>query len=454
MLSIDDIGKDVEDLKIEEIKYDDIEILHYNVFTSNISYLNFMFYGRCIKEEDIPYFSLIGNLLGKVDTKNYDYKELSNEILINTGDLFFKNQVYSNDKDTTKFYPFIESHIKVMNDKIGKSLDLLSEIIKNSLFEDSKRIREIIRELISRIEMNLMQAGHQVANSRLTSYFSPVASYLQKISGYDYYEFLKNIEKNYDSEFENIKSKLYEIQKTVFNKNNLTIAITGEVKELELLKENMNKVTNVLCNDKLDSYEYKFTKEQKNEGLMTSANVQYVAKGYNYKELGYDYSGSMLVLKTILGYDYLWNNVRVKGGAYGAMSNISREGSFIFVSYRDPNLVNTLNAYDGACDYLEKFDISDREMTKYIIGTISNLESPLMPYYKGIKAVSMYIRNITKEDREKERVEVLNTKVEDIKGYAEVVRNTMSQDYLAVVGNEKEIKENKDIFKNLINVLK
>ena len=341
-----------------------------------------------------------------------------------------------------------------MNDKIGKSLDLLSEIIKNSLFEDSKRIREIIRELISRIEMNLMQAGHQVANSRLTSYFSPVASYLQKISGYDYYEFLKNIEKNYDSEFENIKSKLYEIQKTVFNKNNLTIAITGEVKELELLKENMNKVTNVLCNDKLDSYEYKFTKEQKNEGLMTSANVQYVAKGYNYKELGYDYSGSMLVLKTILGYDYLWNNVRVKGGAYGAMSNISREGSFIFVSYRDPNLVNTLNAYDGACDYLEKFDISDREMTKYIIGTISNLESPLMPYYKGIKAVSMYIRNITKEDREKERVEVLNTKVEDIKGYAEVVRNTMSQDYLAVVGNEKEIKENKDIFKNLINVLK
>ena len=136
------------------------------------------------------------------------------------------------------------------------------------------------------------------------------------------------------------------------------------------------------------------------------------------------------------------------------MSNISREGSLIFVSYRDPNLLNTLNAYDGASSYLEKFDISDREMTKYIIGTISNLESPLMPYYKGIKAVSMYIRNITKEDREKERAEVLNTKVEDIKGYSEIVRKIMSQDYLTVVGNEKDIKENKDIFNNLINVLK
>ncbi|QJA08753.1 insulinase family protein [Romboutsia sp. CE17] len=454
MLSIDDIDRGVDDLSICESKYEDIELLHYKSFTSNIAYLNFMFYAKCIKEEDIPYFSLLGNLLSKVDTKTYEYKELSNEILINTGDLFFKNVVYSNDKDITKFYPFIEAHIKVMDSKLDKSIDILSDIIQNTLFEDRKRIREIIRELISRIEMNLMQSGHQVANSRLTSYFSPTASYLEKISGYDYYVFLKNIEKNYDLEFENMKSKLYELKKTIFNKNNLTIAITGEEKELNLLKENMKKVTSILSNEKLNNNEYKFTKDQKNEGLMTPANVQYVAKGYNYRDLGYDYSGSMLVLKTILGYDYLWNKVRVKGGAYGAMSNINREGSMIFVSYRDPNLDNTIKAYDEASNYLDTFDVSDREMTKYIIGTISNLDTPLMPYYKGIKAVSMYIRNITKADREKEREEVLNTKVSDIKGYSKVVSEAMKKDYLAVVGNEKEIKDNKDIFSNLVNVFK
>ncbi len=454
MLSIEDIGKEVEDLSIEESNYNDIDLLHFRSFTSNIAYLNFMFYAKCIKEEDIPYFSLLGNLLTKVDTKTYDYKELSNEILINTGDLFFKNVVYSNDKDINKFYPFIEAHIKVMDDKCKKSIDILSDIIENTLFEDSKRIREIIRELISRIEMNLMQAGHQVANSRLTSYFSPTASYLEKISGYDYYEFLKNIEKNFDSEFDKLKEKLYELQKTIFNKNNLTVSITGEEKEVNLLKENLDRLTNILSNEKLEAYEYKFVNKQKNEGLMTPANVQYVAKGYNYKELGYDYNGSMLVLKTILGYDYLWNNVRVKGGAYGAMSNINREGSMIFVSYRDPNLVNTLNAYEGAGNYLENFDVSDREMTKYIIGTISNLDTPLMPYYKGIKATSMFIRNITNADRKKEREEVLNTKVEDIKAYSEIVNKAMDKDYLAVVGNEKEIKDNKDLFKNLVNVLK
>ncbi len=454
MLSINDIDKEVEDLSITELKHNDVDILNYKTFTSDISYINFMFYAKCVKEEDISYFSLIGNLLGKLDTKKYNYKELSNEILINTGDLFFRNSVYSNDKDPAKFYPFLESQIKVMNDKSSKAIEILAEIIENTSFEDSKRIREIIRELVSRIEMSLMQAGHQVANSRLTSYFSPTASYIEKVSGYEYYVFLKNLEKDFDNQFDNLKSKLYSLKNDLFNKNNLTVSITGEDKEVNLLKENLNILTDVLGTENLESYNYKFTNLERNEGLMTPANVQYVAKGYSYKELGYTYKGSMLVLKTILGYDYLWNNVRVKGGAYGCMANINREGSVIFVSYRDPNLVNTLNAYNNASEYLQGFDVNEREMTKYIIGTISNLDTPLMPYYKGLKALGLYIRNITKDDRQRERNEILSTNVETIRSYSEIVAKAMEKDYLAVVGNEKEIKDNEGLFNNLINVFK
>ena len=181
LLSLDDIGKEVEDLTINKVKHNNIEILHCNTFTSNIAYLNFMFYGKCIAEEDIPYFSLLGNLLAKVDTKTYDYKELSNEILINTGDMYFRNNVYGNDKDENKYYPFLEVRTKVMDDKIYKSMEIMADIVKNSLFEDNKRIREVIRELISRIEMMLMQAGHQVAVGRVASYFSPAASYMEKM---------------------------------------------------------------------------------------------------------------------------------------------------------------------------------------------------------------------------------------------------------------------------------
>jgi Zn-dependent M16 (insulinase) family peptidase len=230
------------------------------------------------------------------------------------------------------------------------------------------------------------------------------------------------------------------------------VFITGEDKELNLLKENMNKVVDVLSTQSLTNNEYKFNEEQKNEGLMTPANVDYVAKGYNFKKLGYNYSGSILVLKTILGYDYLWNRVRVKGGAYGCMSTIARTGNMAFVSYRDPNLTETLKAYDEAADFIKSFDVSEREMTKYIIGTISNLDMPLTPSSKGEKALGMYMRGITKEDRQRERDEVLSTNVDSIKEYANLIGDIMNKDFICVVGDEKKIKANKDEFKTLINV--
>ena len=452
MLSLSDIDKNVEDLPVQEINHDGIQILHHNTFTSNIAYLNFMFYAKCVEEEDIPYFSLLGSLLGKVDTKNYSYKDLAKKILMDTGDLYFKNDVYSNDKDINKYYPFLEARIKVMDDKVSNSLDIVSEIIENSLYEDKNRIREIIREIISRIEMSFIDRGHQVAISRLISYFSPISCYSDKINGYNYYRFLKEIESNFDSCIDEVKSKLYKIQNMIFNKANLTVTITGEDKELNILKSNLNKIVPILSTEQLQNKEYSFVEERKNEGLLTPSNVQFVAKGYNFRKLGYNYSGNMLVLQTILGYDYLWNKVRVQGGAYGGFANLARSGNMAFASYRDPNLKETLNIYDKAYEFVENVKISNRDMTKYIIGTISNLDMPLTPFMKGEKAINMYIRGITKEDRQKERNEVLSTTNSDINSYSKLIEDVMKQDYISVVGNDKKIKDNKDLFNNLVNV--
>lgn len=452
MLSLSDIDKNVEDLAVEEIKYDGIELLHHKTFTSNIAYLNFMFFAKCIEEEDIPYFSLLGSLLGKVDTKNYSYRDLAKKILMNTGDVYFKNDVYGNDKDINKYYPFLEARVKVMNDKIPNALEIISEIIENSVYEDDNRIIEIIREIISRIEMSFIDRGHQVAISRLTSYFSPISWYADQINGYNYYRFLKDIEKNFDNRISEVKAKLSKIQKLIFNKSNLTVSITGADKELSILKENLSKISTVLSSEQLDNKEYKFVEERKNEGLLTPSNVQFVAKGYNFRKLGYNYSGNMLVLQTILGYDYLWNKVRVQGGAYGGFANLARSGNMAFASYRDPNLKETLNIYDEAYDFVENVKISNRDMTKYIIGTISNLDIPLTPFMKGEKAINMYIRGITKEDRQKERDEVLSTSNDDINSYSKLINDVMKKDYIAVVGNDKKIKDNKSLFNNLVNV--
>ncbi len=452
MLSLDDIDKGVDELEVKSFEFQGSKILMHNTFTSKIAYINFMFDAKVIKEEDIPYISLLSTMLGKVDTKNYNYSELSNEVLINTGGIYFKSEVYGDDKELFKYYPYLEGHCKVMVDKLPKALDILSEIIENSLFEDVKRMRELIRQLISRIEMRLIDRGHQVVITRLASYFSPPSQYIEKTSGYEFYKFLKDLENNFDEKIDFIKNKLYEIMKTIFNKNNLTVALTGEEEELKALEENLTKVQRVLSNDRVTLKEYNFREEKKNEGFLTPSNVQYVAQGYNFKELGYEYCGKMMVLKTVIGLDYLWNKIRVQGGAYGAFANIVRSGNLVFASYRDPNLKETLETYNEAYKFLQDFKTTDREMTKYIIGTISDFDMPLTPSMKGDRAISMYIRGITKEDRQKEREEVLSTTVGDINNYSELLNEVMRRNFIAVLGNDKKIKENKDVFKNINSV--
>lgn len=452
MLTLEDIDTKVDSLEVTEYKEKDVKILHHNTFTSKIAYLSFMFDTTCIKEEDIPYISLLSNLLGKVDTKNHSYIDLSNEVLINTGGIYFKSEVYGDDKEALKYYPYLEGHCKAVVDKVPRALELVGEIMKNTIFEDKKRIKEIIQMLKSRIEGRLIERGHQVAAVRLASYFTPASLYLECTSGYEYFKFLRNIEENFDSKIDGVISKLQSVMDIIFNKANLTVTVTGEEEELNAVKGNLNTILQSIGNNIVEKQSYNFEEKQKNEGLLTPSHVQYVAKGYNFKKLGYEYSGKLLVLKTIVSLDYLWTKVRVQGGAYGGFANLVRSGNFVFVSYRDPNLKETLVAYDKVVDYIRNFETNEREMTKYIIGTISELDSPLTPSMKGEKAISMYIRRITKEDRIRERDEVLKTTVSDIKAFDKLTEEVMNKNFFAVLGNDTKIKNNKDLFNNIENI--
>ncbi|WP_346940489.1 insulinase family protein [uncultured Clostridium sp.] len=452
VLSIDDIDEKVEELDIIEEDASGVKLLHHDAFTSKIAYLDFMFDSRTIAQEDISYISLLTTLLGKINTKTYSYVDLSNEILINTGGVYFKNEVYGDSKDILRYSPYLEGHCSVVVDRVPRALEILSDIIKNTSFEDKKRIRELIRVLISRIEMRLMDRGHQVATTRLGAYFSPAYAYIEKTSGYEYYKFLKEIENNFDDRIDSVILKLESIMKKVFNKNSLIVTVTGKDEEVDAVKKNISKILEVLSDEEIQFNKYNFHEENKNEGMLTPSNVQYVAKGYNYKKLGYEYTGKLLVLKTIIGMDYLWNKVRVQGGAYGAFANIVRSGNLMFASYRDPNIKETLKTYDNAVNYLDNFTTTNREMLKYIIGTISELDMPLTPSMAGDAAVSYYIRRISKADRQQERKEVLSTTVKDISNFSKLVSDVMNMNYIVVLGNDGKIKENKDVFKSLENV--
>ncbi|WP_125153054.1 insulinase family protein [Clostridium rectalis] len=452
LLSIEDIEKDSEKLPIIEDKIEDMKVLKHNIFTNKIAYINLYFDTRNVPQDLIPYIGLLAGVIGKVNTKGYSYEELSNEININTGGISYTATAYSNNKIVDDFSPILKIRTKVLVEKIPKLFKILGEEIKDSKFDDFNRIKQIIQELKSRIEMSIFDRGHMVAAARLASYFSASSNYIEKVSGLGFYHFIVDIDKNFENRKSEIINNLKEISKLIFNRENLMLSVTLEEEDYNKFKDNFYILKNRLGTKACMPNKYDIKYSKVNQGLMTSGEVQYNAKGFNFKKLGYNYKGSLQVLKTVISFNYLWNKVRVQGGAYGCFGGFNKNGNMYFVSYRDPNLKSTIEVYNNAYSYIDKFSADDREITKYIIGTMSDIDSPLTPSMKGDKAAANYISNITQEDIQKERDEILSTNVEEIKKLTSLVKDCMKENYICVLGSEEKIKKNKDLFNELIHV--
>ncbi|MDF2840463.1 MAG: peptidase [Clostridia bacterium] len=453
LLELSDINPKAEKLPLEIKEEKGVKLLTHPVFTNNIGYVQLFFDTTAVKQEQIQYIALLSDILGKISTEEYHYSELSKEININTGDIRFIIQVYGDKNEHQRYYPKLTVKAKALTEKLPRMFELIEEITSNTKLDEKKRLREIIREVKSRIEMRIMNEGHMTSAKRLLSYLSNQAKYIEHLTGVDYYKFLADMDKHFDNKADEVINNLREVYTAVFNKNNLMTSVTCSQEDYPRFLQSYEKYVAVLPESKLEKKSYSFDLSKQNEGLLTQSNVQYVAKGYNFVELGYKYSGTLQVLKSIARYDYLWNNIRVKGGAYGAMAGFERSGNLFFVSYRDPNLGETMKVYDGFEKYLNGFDVDNREMTKYIIGTMSGVDTPLTPSMKGERAAEYYIRNISYEDIQRERDEILKAKKEDIKALANIVGDAMKQNRYCVLGNEAKIKQSKELFDTLVNVL-
>jgi hypothetical protein len=451
LLSLKDINPKVDKLVLSEKGEYGTKVLFHPMFTNKIAYIDLFFDTTTVEQDLLPYVGLLADVLGKIGSSNYSYTDLSNEININTGGIEFLADAFAEKGNNSKYYPKLIVRSKVLVDKLPELFDLISDIIKNTKFDDKKRLKEIVQVIKSGLEMKIL-GGRFIASDRLLSYFSSYGAYREMIKGISYFKFISEIEKNFDKNCDDTINNLYKVTGKVFNKQNLLISVTSSEKDYETFRKNLSSFLKNMRDIESNHYEYKFNLTPENEGLLTPSNVQYVAKGYNINTGSHPYSGDLLVLKTIMNLGYLLNRVRVMGGAYGSFVILRKDGNIVFESYRDPNLTETLKVYDEAEDYIRKFNADKKEMTKYIIGTIQGLDLPLTPSMKGERSTEHYIRSITHDDLQKERTEVLNTKPEDIKKYADLIAELMKKNYFCVLGNESKIKENKEIFGKLVNV--
>lgn len=450
-LSAADIKTAAETIPLEEKSIGDIKILNHKMDTNKLDYITMYFDASTVPQDEISYLYLLSLLLGNVDTDKLLSRDIPNEISLNAGDLSF--DVISPVKygDNKIYYPKFVVSASSDTDKMAKTLNLVREITTKSKFNNKSKLKRLITNYKESMESAINANGLSVAGSRASSYYLPSAVYEEHAS-LSFYEFICDLDSNFNDKYDTIVDKLKDVSSKVMNKNNLIIGFTGDDDGYKAFTENANYFFDQLSTLKLEQNTYTFDCSSKNEGFISPSKVQYIFKGANLNDLGYKFNGNMYVLENILSNDYLYNTIRVNGGAYGTGFSISYDGNAAFYSYRDPNLKETLKLFDGAGDYLRNLKINDSQMANYIIGTLSSLDAPKTVRSKGKTSDINYITGMTQEDIQRERDEVINAKWEDILKYADMLDAIAKQNSFCVFGSKDSIEKNKDIFKTIINI--
>lgn len=445
-----------EDMKREAAPFSNIEkrignipVVHHEVSANGIDYMTLMFEAGDIAAEDIPLLGLLRSVLGYVNTEHYTYSELANEINIYTGGISGGVGLYPDVNDPEKMAVKYEISIKVLEEHLQKGMELVNEILLTSCLEDEKRLNEIIAQIKSRLQLSLSGSGHTVAALRALSHTSPYAYYQDEVRGIGFYQRVAALEEQMKQEPKAIIQKLRELTGHIFAQNKLLVSFTGDQNAYERAVLVLEQAFGQLPEESGTKKPAVWKTEMRKEAFTDASQIQYVARGGNFRKHGFAYSGYLRILKMILGYDYLWNNIRVIGGAYGCMNSYMRTGDTYFVSYRDPNLAKTNEVYNGIPDYLRSFDPEERDMTKYIIGTFGSMDAPLYPEGKGNRSMAAYLQGLDIRQVQKERDEILNAAPEDIRGLADLVQSVLEDDQFCVIGNENAIRKDADLFTHI-----
>lgn len=432
---------------VNEVQYvDETQIICHDIFTNGIGYLTLLFDMEGVPERLFPYVGILKSALLMVDTEHFGYGELFNEVNIHTGGIKTAVNTYINANDRESYRVMFEIRSKALFEKRDKALELMKEIILTSRFDDTKRLQEIIREAKSRMQTAMTGAGHSTALIRTMAYFSKTAAISEQISGIPQYRLLEELDRNFEERKEELVSDLKELTCYLFRAENLLVDYTAARESFKGLLPAVKELKESLITLPVKKEAYIPALIKKNEGFMTAGQVQYVCRAGNFMDKGLPYTGALRVLKVMMGYDYLWNQVRVKGGAYGCMCNFYRNGDGYFVSYRDPNLSKTIDVYEKAADHIRNVKLDERTVTQFIIGAVSEIDTPMTPAARGIYSLSGYLTGLSMERLQKERDELLSTTEKELRELYRYVEAFMEQDYLCVVGNGEKVKENSGLF--------
>ena len=453
VLSREDLGKKAESYPREEERLSGKKIWLYPVDSKGVLYLRLLFNTRDFSEEELSYLSVLSTAFAYMDTDHYSFQDLNSEIYLHSGGFSTDITSYPDFQDKNKYTGVFSLCFKFLEGEMQQGLGYLGEILFHTHFSDEKRLSEILLEIKSRERMRLESTGHSYAVISAMESFSPTSFYHERVKGIRYYHFIEKLEEEFRKKPKDLGDKLTALSKKLLEGKNLCIAVGGDVEIYRKEKESLSDFLTKHFPEKEEWEESVFVSGKgERKAWITPSQVNYVARVGSFLDKALPYTGALKVMKNALTFDFLWKNIREKGNAYGIMSGFGRSGESYVVSYRDPHVGRTYEVYKKIADYLCNFEATELEMTKYIIGAISEMDTPKPAYTKFLLGLSCTLSHLTNEDLQKERDEVLSASPETIRELSAYIDKAFSEEILCTIGNRQKIEENKSYFDEIKEV--
>lgn len=443
VLDVKYINPETEKIPFEIREYSSRELLYHNIETKGILYTTLYFDLGALDEKTLVEVSLAARFLGRLATREKTALEVMNSIKINLGAFSASVDTYAPLDNRTRVSAKLRVSFSVLKSNVENAFSLVGEILRETVFDNAVEIKKmLLQEKMSR-ENWMARNGHSAALRRAMSYFSPEDALNQKLNGVDYYFYIKDLSERVD---EGCTTALGNGLKAAVNRSNVTYSLTSDEDILNAAIPSLELLALPEGECLAGGLEIACTKE--NEGFIVPTDVAYVAKAASCNEA----KGAMFVLSHIMTYDYLWNTIRAKGGAYGTGFTVNLSGDVGMYSYRDPNLKDTVDAFDEAYKYIEAFDADEREMTKYIVGAVAATDRPKSAFTKAMRSDGDYFNGISREMRNRVRAEMLAATVEDIRQTGEVIRALMEENNLCVFSSKARIEKNNALFNKTVTI--
>ncbi|KAE8009011.1 hypothetical protein FH972_005469 [Carpinus fangiana] len=439
-LSLHDIPKEPIHVPTQVGDINGVKVLQHDLFTNDVLYTEIVFNMGSLKQELVPLVPLFCQSLLEMGTKDLTFVQLNQLIGRKTGGISvfpFTSSVRGKEEPC--------SHIvvrgKAMAGRTEDLFNLVNRVLQEVRFTDQQRFKQFVSQSKARMENRLRGSGHGVAAARMDAKLNVAGWISEKMGGVSYLEFLKALEENVDQDWEEISSSLEEIRKSLLSRNGCLINMTADGKTLTNSEKFVSKFLDSLpSNSLLKTASWNARLPPENEAIVIPTQVNYVGKAANLYETGYQLDGSAYVISKYISNTWLWDRVRVSGGAYGGFCDFdTHSGVFSFLSYRDPNLLKTLDVYDGTSDFLRGLVMDDDALTKAIIGTIGDVDSYQLPDAKGYSSMLRYLLGITEEERQRRRGEILSTSLKDFKEFADAIEAVKDKGVVVAVASPDDV---------------